>query len=111
MKKVILITSVLFMVMFFSVEAFADPMSGWIYIYTIRPYSSTSGPVLLSVSSTALCGTDTFTINTTAPNGKEMYAAALSAVMTKKLVMLEVSNSTGCTGFGTLLQSISVTNP
>jgi hypothetical protein len=37
-----------------------------------------------------------------------MYAAALTALTTGKRVILEVSNATGCTGWGTKLQSLYV---
>lgn len=41
-------------------------------------------------------------------NGKEMCAAALAALISGKQVQLEVSNATGCTGFGSRLQSIYI---
>jgi len=37
-----------------------------------------------------------------------MYAAALTAFVAGKQVMLEVSDQNGCQGFGTKLQSIYI---
>ena len=74
-------------------------------VVAVRPYAN-SYNVYLEVSSGQLCSTSIFIIMTHEPGGKEMYAAALAALTTGKRVILEVSNSTGCTGWGTKLQSI-----
>lgn len=74
-------------------------------ITQIRPYMG-SGQVFLHVDSSQLCGTSVFKIVLSDPAAKEAYAAALTALATKKKVALEVSNATGCAGWGTQLQSI-----
>lgn len=84
--------------------AHAEPSGGKVDIISLRPYAGSVVYVL--VSSSALCDTDTFAIDTSGVNGKEMYAAALTAVAAGKKISLEVSNATGCKGWGTRLQSI-----
>lgn len=74
-------------------------------ITQLRPYMG-SGQVFVHVNSSQLCGTSVFKIVLSDPAGKEAYAAALTAIATGKNVALEVSNVTGCTGWGTQLQSI-----
>ena len=86
-------------------EASAEPTSSRVLISYVRPYFQTS-TVVVGVSSPVICNTDTFFIDTSQIGGKEGYAAALTSLATKKSVALEVSNSRGCTGWGTLLQSI-----
>ncbi len=64
--------------------------------------------VFVEVSSEIICQTRTFKIDLAKLNGKATYAAALSAMMANKKVMLEISDTTGCTDWGTELQSITV---
>lgn len=86
----------------------AEPSSpAPVKILQVRPYAN-SYSVYIDVSSGQLCGTSAFVIMTHEPGGKEMYAAALTALTTGKRVILEVSNTTGCTGWGTKLQSLYV---
>jgi hypothetical protein len=108
MKKITALICFSFIFLTLACNVFAEPTGGWVYISTMRPYSGTDTKAFINVGTTALCNTDTFAINTTAPNGKEMYAVALAAVIAKRAVALEVSNNTGCTGYGTLLQSIYI---
>jgi hypothetical protein len=74
-------------------------------VLQVRPYME-SNLVYIEVSSAGLCNATIFVIQTNLLGGKEAYAAALTALATGKKVLLEVSNTTGCTGFGTKLQSI-----
>ncbi|KAA8921835.1 hypothetical protein CEK64_00195 [Xanthomonas sontii] len=62
----------------------------------------------IDVDSDAFCGTFTFVIDTTQPNGKEAYAAAMTALTTGKKVRLEVPTDTGCKGWASKLQSIFI---
>ncbi|TBV73263.1 hypothetical protein [Pseudoxanthomonas winnipegensis] len=87
--------------------ALAEPTSARVVILDLRPYAG-SEVTYLHVNSTALCNTDVFIIDASQANGKQMYAAALTAVASGKEVALEVANATGCTGFGTKLQSIYI---
>ena len=82
----------------------AEPTGGRVSILSLRPYSG--GWIYVQVSSDALCSTNVFTFSVSEVNGKEMYAAALTALTNGKEVQLEVSNATGCTGFASRLQSI-----
>jgi hypothetical protein len=85
----------------------AEPTGEPVTITVLRAYTSASDPVaFLEVSSSALCGTSAFAISLNIPGGKEMYAAALTAFVTKQKVRLEIANATGCQGWGTRLQSI-----
>lgn len=89
-------------------QAQAEPVSPTQTTITlVRPYGG-SNLVYVHVNTTELCSNSVFTIAIDQPNGKEMYAAALTAVAANKKVLLEVSNATGCTGFATRLQSIYV---
>lgn len=85
----------------------AEPTSARVQILDLRPYAE-SEATYVHVNSTALCNTDVFVIDTSQANGKQIYAAALAAVASGKEVALEVANATGCTGFGTKLQSIYI---
>ena len=85
-----------------------EPTGGRVSIVSVRPYSS--GLIYLEVSSSEFCGTSVFAFSSTEVNGKEMYAAALTALATGKEVRLEASTATGCTGWATRLQSIYLYN-
>jgi restriction endonuclease Mrr len=82
----------------------AEPTGGRVSILSVRPYSG--GLIYVQVSSTAFCDTSVFAFTNSEVNGKEMYAAALTALVSGKEVQLEASTATGCTGWGTRLQSI-----
>jgi len=82
----------------------AGPVGPRVSILSIRPYSG--GSIYIGVSSHELCGTEVFSFTSVEINGKEMYAAAMTALVSGKQVQLEVSAATGCTGWGTKLQSI-----
>ncbi|WP_043090301.1 MULTISPECIES: hypothetical protein [unclassified Xanthomonas] len=85
----------------------AEPTSDLVSVVSLRPYIGDS-MVYIEVDSDALCGTLTFTIDTSQPNGKEVYAAAMTALTTGKKVRLEVPTSIGCKGWGSKLQSIYI---
>lgn len=85
----------------------AEPSSGRVTIVNLRPYAN-GNLVYLHVSSGELCNTEVFTIDTGVPNGKEIYAAALTAVASGKQIIVEVSNDLGCTGGGSRVQSIYI---
>lgn len=91
----------------------AEPTSGAVHIISLRPYANangtTGGQVYVRVDSAAFCSTDTFMINLGFGGAKEIYAAALSAMVAGKSVQLEVVG-TGCGGWGTTLQSIYILN-
>ena len=103
MKKLVCAVLLLVLVSVAHAEPTGDPIT----ITVLRAYTSASDPaVFLEVSSNALCGTSAFAISLNIPGGKEMYAAALTAFVTKQKVRLEIANATGCQGWGTRLQSI-----
>jgi hypothetical protein len=110
MKRIIigLIIVVLVAPFMFAEVAKAEPSTGWVYVTLVRPYSNTDLKVYVEINSSAVCNTSVFAIKVNDPNGKEMYAAALAAFIAQKKVILEASNSTGCTGWGTLLQSLYI---
>lgn len=81
----------------------AEPTGGRVTIISIRPYSG--GLIYLQVSSNDLCGTEVFSFTDSEVNGKEMYAVAMTALVTGKQVQLEAR---GCNGWGTRLQSIYI---
>lgn len=85
---------------------FAGELSGKVNITSLRPYGV--GLAYVQVTPIGVCGTDVFVIRLDEPGGKEMYSLALTAVSSGKRVELEVSNTTGCTGWGTRLQSMFI---
>ena len=80
----------------------AEPTSGPLLINTVRAYVNET--IFISVSSSSFCGTDTFLIPSSGAN--KMLAMVLAAQQTNRHVLLEASNTTGCNGWGTTLQSI-----
>ncbi len=82
----------------------AEPTSGKVKINNIRPYHSSNNVVFIEVSNSSFCNTNVFKII----NDKQMYSAALAAMMSDKDVKIEVIDSTGCSGWGTILQSIYI---
>lgn len=103
-----LIIALMLLTLFLTATLHAMPMgASRVNVIELRPYAG-SPVAYLRVSSAELCGTDAFTIPLTDVGGKEMYAAALAALMSGKQIGLEVSNATGCTGWGTRLQSIFI---
>lgn len=86
--------------------AYAEPTSGRAKIATMRAYVGGAG--LITTTSNAICDTSSFKIDLTAPGGKEAFSAALAAHLAGRSILIEVSNSTGCTGNWTLVQSITV---
>lgn len=82
----------------------AEPTGGRVSVLSVRPYSG--GSIYVEVSSSELCGTSVFSFIASEVNGKEMYAAVLTALASGKQVRLEVSTATGCAGWGSRLQSI-----
>lgn len=91
---------------FLSFECNAGAVSGNTIIDYLRPYSGSG--VYISVTTNAICDTSVFFIELNTAGGKAMYAAALAALAANKSVALEVSNATGCKGWGTLLQSLYI---
>ena len=88
-----------------SPQAMAEPTSGPLYIKTLRPYGGGSH-VYVFVGEKSFCNADTFVIDVSVANGKEIYAAALTAYALGKPVRLEAASATGCAGWGTKLQSL-----
>lgn len=97
--------------MIFSAGAFADPTTAPVSILFIRPYnnSATAGAAYIQVDQTSVCDTNVYRVNFALNNSKEVYAAALAAFLANRKVKIEVVN-TGCTGWGTDIQSIFVVN-
>ncbi len=89
-----------------SFNGLAEPTGVPVNILSLRPYTSSNPVAYIEVSASTLCNTNGFKINLSEPGGKEMYATALTAAASGKQVKLEVSNATGCQGWGTVLQSI-----
>jgi len=87
--------------------AIAEPSSQRVKLIEVRPYIG-GNDVYIRANADAICGTSIFRIVTSQPNGKEAYAAALTAITSGRSVVIEVSNATGCTGWGTVLQSIYI---
>ncbi|MEA1649911.1 hypothetical protein UAJ10_12915 [Nitrospirillum sp. BR 11164] len=88
----------------------AEPTSGVVHITSVRVYANgTNSAAFVAVDSTTFCSTDTFAINLgDTYSGPSLLSAALSAQAQGKRVTLEAANGTGCAGWGTKLQSITI---
>lgn len=101
----------------FSKAATAEPTSGPVRITEVRPYIQTD-IVYFHVDKPALChptaSGHSFYLNTAEKNGKNAYAAVLTAYAMGKPVLLELSNTTKCStagagaGFALQIQSIFI---
>jgi hypothetical protein len=106
-RKVLRQSTAISLLLLATFVATAGETGARVKIVSLRPYSG--GPsAYMQVASDALCGTSVFTIAVSEPSGKEVYATALSALVAGKDVAIEVSNSTGCTGWGTRVQSLYI---
>jgi hypothetical protein len=90
--------------------AFAEPTGSAVSITYLRPYTTTAPFVIMQVTPGSLCDTDTYRIALSEGGGKEIYATALSAFLAGRKVQIEIRNAEGCTGWGTLIQSLYVLN-
>jgi hypothetical protein len=61
--------------------------------------------VYVYIDQVSLCNTNLYKIDLSVSGSKEMYAAALSALLADKPVKVEVA---ACTGWGTTMQSIYI---
>jgi hypothetical protein len=92
----------------------AEPTSPPTTIVSLRPYVGTSTVFVQVADRLSLCNTEVYTLDTSKPNGKNAYAAALSALVANKRVQLELTNAANpCTtpwgaNWGAELQSIFV---
>jgi hypothetical protein len=110
MVKALALAAVVVVGTFSGTPAHAEPTSGRVKIYQVRPYMP--GTVFFTTTPAAICNTFRFMIDLAASGGKEIYSAVLAAQLAGKSVYIEVSNSTGCTGASTgasiLVQSVTV---
>lgn len=84
----------------------AEPTGPRVNVIELRPYAG--GNAYLRVSSSEFCGTEVFAIALNEPGGKEIFATALTALTTGKKIAVEIPSGTGCTGWGTRVQSIYI---
>ncbi len=96
-------------IVFVSTPALAEPTGVPVKILSLRPYNTPTGAnVYVEVSqSGAPCDTQGYTIDLSWVGSKEVYAAAMTALVADKSVRVEAVNS-GCTGWGTKVQSITI---
>jgi hypothetical protein len=109
MKKFVVIIALLALVV--SSGVFAEPTTQKVKITSLRPYASDNSGVYLQVDRvTPVCthegGINVFLIDL--KTQKADYAAALTAFALDKEVQIEISNETGCTGWGTRIQSLYI---
>jgi hypothetical protein len=77
--------------------ASAEPTGEPVTVTGLRPYSG-GAAVYMDVAPASLCSTSTYKIDLSASSGKEMYAAALSALITGRKIRVEIPTNAGCTG-------------
>jgi len=70
----------------------------------LRAYNN--GSIYIVLDSIIACNTTVFVIDASHAGSDEMYSAALSALMGNKKISVEPLVSTGCTGWGTKVQSL-----
>jgi hypothetical protein len=88
----------------------AEPSSPPVLVNQVRVFDNGTTPfALVKTAAPTVCGVATFTIDLTSPAGPAMLSIATTAFTTRDHVVLEVNNSTGCAGYGTRLQSITLT--
>ncbi|MGR4866943.1 hypothetical protein [Caulobacter sp. LARHSG274] len=88
----------------------AEPSSPPVLVNQVRVFENGATPfALVETAAPTVCGVATFTIDLTSAAGPAMLSIAISAFTAREHVVLEVSNSTGCAGYGTRLQSITLT--
>lgn len=103
MKTLSLFMVLVMLVMSFT--AMAEPSSTESAgIRSLRPYID--GSVFIELDAVILCNTTVFMIDGTQVEKDIMYASVLSAFMGNKQIRVEALTATGCTGWGTQLQSI-----
>lgn len=90
---------------FVSWFAVAEPTTPDLKIGSIRVY--TNGDIFLHMKSRSLCDTEVYVIPAGSAAREEMYSLMLAAYMADASVRLEIVNS-GCTGWGTQLQSVYI---
>ncbi|WP_426323383.1 hypothetical protein [Pseudoduganella sp. R-43] len=90
-----------------SAGAFAEPTGAAVKIRSVRPYIYDAGPVayIYVSQSSAPCETDTYKLELSSPGAKQVYAAALGALLAGKYVRIEVD---GCTGWASKVRSIFI---
>jgi len=93
-----------------AVPASADPRSVLVDITRLRPY--TSGTFFVSVSSAQLTTgascTTVYAVKKDDPGAKNVIASILTAFALGSKVQIETPTATGCSGFGTPIQSVFI---
>lgn len=100
----------IFIATLLSSAVIAEPTTSAVKITRLRPYNMpSSGVVYLEVNQTSLCNSNTYVIDLSWVGAKEVYAAALAAMMAGKQVHVEI-DSAGCAtpGWTTKIQSLHV---
>ena len=67
-----------------------------------------SGFVFFTVETISVCDTSAYRIDLSLSGAKEIYAAILTALALNTEIVIEISNETGCTGWGSVVQSITI---
>jgi hypothetical protein len=88
----------------------AEPTTEPLHILYVRSYNqdSAQGAAFFQLDAVTLCNTDTYRIDFAQNGSKAALATALLAFSSNSPVRVEIMNSTGCTGWGTAIQSIYI---
>lgn len=92
--------------------AYSEPTTNPLTLVSVRPYNhQVNGAVFLMVNKNSLCDTDTYQIDLSRAGSKEVYSAALAAMMAGKKVKIEIDNE-GCSDpkWSTKVQSLYIVN-
>lgn len=90
---------------FVAATAHSEPTGNPANVTVVRPYLQ-SGTIYVTVTDPSPCATDTYRIELNDLGAKEAYAAVLLALSINKKIKIEVSNSEGCKGWASRVQSI-----
>jgi hypothetical protein len=80
-----------------SLSSHAEPTSAPVNITYLRPYANNLVLLQANIGLGIFCSTSNYSIDISTNTGKAQYALALSAMLTNKLVLLELV-SAGCGG-------------
>lgn len=88
------------------IDAHAGTETGQVLIKSVRSITGGTPSVYITLQNAPICNTDTFSFQLTDVGAQGMLSIALTALTTGQFAEIEISNATGCTGWGTQLQSM-----
>ena len=101
------------LLVFATSTVFAEPTPGPVNLLNICPYLGDPGQagssavyITIAGANPPVCNTTVYVLEISQPGVKEAFSILVTALAAGRTVYLEIRNSTGCTGWGTKLQSV-----